>query len=282
MFVDLHIHTLATPHHSFWAPDALVSVAQAAGLSCIATADHNTTAGVRAVQAAGRRAGLRVVSGVEIDSGFAAGGQGPALRLWHTLVYGADPEAPELLALCEAVFSRNQANAVALQRELRGRGFVIEGLDQLGRPANVADVGLALARQNQLPERRPGEDDESSGMRYILEQIPGGYQPVDVAEVIAVAHRAGGLAVLAHPGRSKGIYAIPASAEDIAALADAGLDGVEVLYPTHSAEQRERYGALARQHALLITGGSDSHGPQQALATWPAAQLSAFLDRVAG
>jgi predicted metal-dependent phosphoesterase TrpH len=87
-----------------------------------------------------------------------------------------------------------------------------------------------------------------------------------VDEIIQTAHQAGGLAVLAHPGRSKGIYAIPATAEDIAALADAGLDGVEVFYPSHSAEQRARYLDLARRHGLLVTGGSDSHHPRQELA----------------
>jgi predicted metal-dependent phosphoesterase TrpH len=103
-------------------------------------------------------------------------------------------------------------------------------------------------------------------MRYILTEVPGGYQPVGVDEIIAVAQQAGGLAVLAHPGRSKGLYAIPATAEDIAALAAAGLHGVEVFYPTHTAEQRTFYRDLALRYSLLVSGGSDSHHPYQALA----------------
>jgi predicted metal-dependent phosphoesterase TrpH len=257
--IDLHIHTTATPHHSSWAPEALAIAAASAGLRAIAVTDHNTTAGVRAAQAAGARHGVRVIAGVEIDSGF--GG-----KLWHTLVYGADPDAPALLALCAAVFERNMADAAALRDELGRRGYRLAGLDGLGRPPNVADVGTALARQNELARRRAGEDDESAGMRYILEEVAGGYRPVGVDEVVRVAHAAGGLAVLAHPGRSKSIYAIPATAGDIATLADAGLDGVEVFYPTHSAEQRAFYRELARRHSLLITGGSDSHHPGQELA----------------
>jgi 3',5'-nucleoside bisphosphate phosphatase len=267
MTIDLQIHTSATPHHATWAPEPLAAAAAAAGLRAIAVTDHNTTAGVRAAQAAGARHGLRVIMGVEIDSGFAAGGRTDApTRLWHTLVYGAAPEDPALLALCDAVFARNQTDAAMLRAELGRRGFQLRGLDALGRPPNVADVGAALARHNQLPGRQAGEDDESAGMRYILEQVPGGYRPVGVDEVIAVAHRAGGLAVLAHPGRSKGVYAIPATAEDIAALAAAGLDGIEVFYPSHSGEQRAFYRELAGRHGLLITGGSDSHGPHQEFA----------------
>ena len=257
--IDLHIHTTATAHHSSWAPEQLAGAAAGAGLRVIAAADHNTTAGVRALQAAGAYHGVRVIAGVEIDSGF--GG-----KLWHTLVYGVDPDEPALLALCAAVFERNMADAAALRIELARRGFVIGGLDALGRPPNVADVGAALARGNLLDGRLAGEDDESAGMRYILTEVPGGYRPVGVDEIIAVAQRAGGLAVLAHPGRSKGLYAIPATADDIGALAAAGLHGVEVFYPTHTAEQRAFYFELARRHGLLVTGGSDSHSPPQALA----------------
>jgi hypothetical protein len=257
--LDLHIHTSATPHHSTWEPEQLAAAAAAAGLTVIAAADHNTTAGVRALWAAGLRHGVRVIPGVEIDSGF--GG-----KLWHTLVYGVAPEHPELLALCEVVFTRNMADAAALRVTLVQRGFYLEGLETLGRSPNVADVGTALARRNALPGRTADEDDESAGMRYILTEMPGSYTPVGVDEVIQVAHRSGGVAVLAHPGRSKGIYAIPATAGDIATMAEAGLDGVEAYYPTHSAAQQQFYLELARQYRLLITGGSDSHHPHQALA----------------
>jgi predicted metal-dependent phosphoesterase TrpH len=257
--IDLHIHTIATPHHSFWEPDALALAAARAGLRAIAATDHNITTGVRALLAAGARHGVRVIAGAEIDSGYAG-------KLWHTLVYGVDPDEPALLALCAAVFERNMADAAALRVELAGRGFRLEGLDSLGRPPNVADVGTALARQNPLPGRDAGEDDESAGMRYVLTEVRGGYRPVGVDEIVAVAHKAGGLAVLAHPGRSKGIYAVPATEGDIAALAALGLDGIEVFYPTHTEAQRTLYLELARRHGLLVTGGSDSHGPRDRLA----------------
>ena len=273
MHIDLQIHTDALPHHSSWQPEALAEHAARLGMRAIAGTDHNTTAGVRALLAAGARHGVGVVPGVEIDSGF--GG-----KLWHTLVYGVDPDAPAILALCAAVFERNQADAARLREELAARGFTLPGLDDLGRPANVADVGAALARANRLPGRQPADDDEGAGMRYILSELPGGYRPVGVDEIIDVAHALGGVAVLAHPGRSKGIYAIPATAAELAALAERGLDGVEVYYPAHSPEQRAFYREQAERHGLLITGGSDSHHPSQPLAQWPAKWCAAFLERM--
>lgn len=271
--IDLHIHTMATPHHSSWSPEELAATAAARGLTVIAAADHNTTASVRALMAAGARHGLRVISGVEIDSGF--GG-----KLWHTLIYGADPDAPELLALCDAVFTRNAADARRLIADLPGRGFRLAGLDALGRPPNVADVATALAASNALPGRVAGEGDEEAGMRYLLTQVPGAYRPPGVDEVIALAHRLGALAVLAHPGRSKGIYAIPADADDIAALAAAGLDGVEVYYPSHSEATRHFLLEQARRHGLLVSGGNDSHHPHQPLAAIAPELLRDLLDRL--
>jgi predicted metal-dependent phosphoesterase TrpH len=104
-------------------------------------------------------------------------------------------------------------------------------------------------------------------MRYLLTELRGAYQPVGVDEVIAVAHGLGGVAVLAHPGRSKGIYAVPADESVIAAMSATGIDGIEVYYPTHSAEQVARYATLAAKYGLLVSGGSDSHHPQQGLAS---------------
>jgi predicted metal-dependent phosphoesterase TrpH len=257
--IDLHIHTTATPHHSSWAPEELAAAAARRGLTVIACTDHNTTASVRSLQAAAARHGLRAISGVEIDSAY--GG-----KLWHTLVYGADPEAPALRELCESVFASNAADARRLIAELPDAGFRLERLGKLGRAPNVADVAIALAAQNELPGRVGGEGDEEAGMRYLLTERPGAYSPPGVDAVIAVAHRLGALAVLAHPGRSKGIYALPADADDIAALAGAGLDGLEVYYPSHSAERRAFLLEQAGRHGLLVSGGSDSHRPGQDLA----------------
>lgn len=270
--IDLHIHTTATPHHSSWEPEQLAAAAAARGLTVIAAADHNTTAGVPALQAAGARHGLRVITGVEIDSAYNG-------KLWHTLVYGANPQAPELLALCDAVFSRNAGDAQDLIARLPTLGFKLESLEKLGRTPNVADVATALASQNELPGRVASEDNEAAGMRYLLEALPGAYNPLGVDEVIAVAHQLGGLAVLAHPGRSKGIYAVPADAEDIAALATAGLDGIEVYYPSHDEARRAFLLTQAQAHGLLVSGGSDSHHPHEELASIDR-RLVTILDRI--
>lgn len=278
--VDLHIHTTATPQHATWTPAALAATAAARGLALIAATDHNTTANVPALQAAGAQVGVQVLSGVELDS--TAGG-----KLWHVLLYNVPPTAPALIALCTSVFERNLADAQRLIGELSQQGFVLHAPNaesllppDTTRPPNVADVATALARYNHVPGRVVGEDDEAAGMRYVLTYLPEAYRPPEIETVIATAHQLGGIAVLAHPGRSKGVYAIPATEADVASMADVGLDGLEVYYPTHTTDQETLYLALARRYNLCITGGSDSHHPHQALATWEATRLERLWDRL--
>lgn len=274
MKLDLHIHTIATPHHSHWEPAALAAAARSSGIGVLAISDHNTTAQVRAAAAAAQAAGLRFISGVELDTAFNG-------KLWHTHVYGLDPADPALLALCAAVVERNRRDAQNLVARMAAKGIDLPSLRQiaLDREPNLADVAHALVRDGVWP-REDGVEDEAAGMAFLLRQHPDFYNPLGVAEVAAVAHAGGGVAVLAHPGREKSVYAIPASAEDIAALAAAGLDGLEVYYPTHSAAQTAFYRAQAARHGLLITAGNDSHGPQQPLGQYPASDCAAFLRRM--
>jgi predicted metal-dependent phosphoesterase TrpH len=72
-------------------------------------------------------------------------------------------------------------------------------------------------------------------------------------EVIGVLHGAGGIASLAHPGRTK----IDAR---IAPLRDAGLDAIEAYHSDHDEPTVHGYVATARQLGLLVSGGSDFHG----------------------
>jgi predicted metal-dependent phosphoesterase TrpH len=78
----------------------------------------------------------------------------------------------------------------------------------------------------------------------------------DVADAIALVHKAGGLAVWAHPGES-------ATPTRIQRLADAGLDAVEVLHPSHPPYLVQRLFDHTEKAGLLPSGGSDWHGTQE-------------------
>jgi predicted metal-dependent phosphoesterase TrpH len=73
-------------------------------------------------------------------------------------------------------------------------------------------------------------------------------------DAIAALHEAGGVCAMAHPGVTERDAIIPS-------LVEAGLDAIEVWHSDHDAVTTHRYRSLASQLRLLVTGGSDFHGP---------------------
>lgn len=92
-------------------------------------------------------------------------------------------------------------------------------------------------------------------LRYLGAGRPAyvGKRRLGVDEAVALVHRCGGIAVLAHPASG-------GSRELVQRFVEMGLDGVEVLHPSHGAEDRARLLALVEHFGLVPSGGSDSHG----------------------
>jgi len=80
---------------------------------------------------------------------------------------------------------------------------------------------------------------------------------LDPVRAIALVRSAGGVAVLAHPRADR---ALAVSDPQIAALAEAGLAGVEVFHPDQPESEQASLLGLTRDLGLIATGGSDDHG----------------------
>ena len=81
-----------------------------------------------------------------------------------------------------------------------------------------------------------------------------------VADAIDVIHGASGVAIWAHP-----FWDIDDADEVLRTIdqfVDAGLDGVEVFYAAHTAEQTRLLHEHCTAKGLLMTGSSDFHGPE--------------------
>jgi 3',5'-nucleoside bisphosphate phosphatase len=245
--IDLHMHTTASDGR--WTPETLVERIASLGLAAMAVADHDALDSVAPVAALAAARGIALVSGVEVTTRWDG-------RQWHLLVYGADAERGPLRDLVDRQRRAHVDRATeALERLHRG-GYAVPSLEVAvaGRPPLPIYVMDALIRDdlantmleaNQFVERQLG--------------VPF-YIDVPLAEAVAAAHEAGGVAILAHPGRDEGAgILLP---ERLARMLDhAPIDGLEVHYPTHTPEQVREYAALADRHGLLRSCGSDSHGP---------------------
>jgi 3',5'-nucleoside bisphosphate phosphatase len=262
-FVDLHAHSTASD--GAVTPTGLVAAARQAGLDAIALTDHDTVGGVREATVASGGAGLRVVPGVEL-SAVDASGETHILGLHLADLEALDPRLTELRDM-------RRTRAERIVQRLNALGVRVTMDDVLKQAAGGAigrpHVARALIANGWVGDVRSAFD------RYLAAGRPA-YVPKDrlsLADAIAIVHRAGGIAVLAHPGAS-------ATAERLKALVALGLDGVEVRHPSHDEGEIARILALTERLGLLPSGGSDWHGqPDGSRALGVMRIPSAWLER---
>lgn len=243
---DLHLHTNSSD--GSLSPRETVRAAADAGLEGIAVTDHDTVNGLGEAMEAGREFGISVVPGVEISSD----GGSAEIHILGFLFNAEDPAMADVLRRCRACRS---SRIEAMVDKLRACGYGIEysrvvelsgGQGSMGRP-HVAD---ALVEMGYVGDRRAAFDE-------LLSPGRPGYIPRDKplpTEAISVIRGAGGIAVLAHPG-------LDGMGSQTAELAKSGLQGLEVYHTVHTSSQEQDYLRLAQELGLLVTGGSDSHGP---------------------
>jgi predicted metal-dependent phosphoesterase TrpH len=242
-FVDLHAHSTASDGSR--APADVIREAKRIGLAAIALTDHDTVAGIREAISVGEDLGVRVVPGVELSAV-----EGDV----ETHILGLHlSDTRELEAKLVALREMRRTRAERMVQRLNELGVRIEFASVLEQAAGGAigrpHVARAMIAEGWAVDFRDAFD------RYLGNGRPAYVtkERLAVAEATALIHRAGGLAILAHPSHS-------GTLERIAAFVDQGMDGVEVRHPSHSAEDTARLAALVEHFSLVPSGGSDWHG----------------------
>jgi predicted metal-dependent phosphoesterase TrpH len=251
MLIDLHVHSTASDGTR--PPAEVMARAAAAGLDVVALTDHDTTAGW-APAAAAVPAGLILVPGAEISC--AAGSPRTGL---HLLAYLFDPWQPELAAELAALRHDRSRRATAMVNRLRELGAPVEhavvadlaGDGAVGRP----HIARAMVEAGVVPDAAAAFTPEwigDGGRAWVAKHA------LDPVEAIALVRKAGGVTVFAHPAATRRVPVV--GDEVVAAMAQAGLAGLEVDHPDHDENDRHRLRELAAAYGLVVTGSSDDHG----------------------
>lgn len=241
--VDLHAHSTASDGSQ--SPEAAVRAAHKAGVAALALTDHDTLAGIAEAQETADAVGLRLVPGVELS--VHQGAQEVHLLGLHIRDVGALQDELELYR------DLRRARAASIVARLNRLGIAVTMDEVLTAAAGGAvgrpHVARALIAGGHVKDSRDAFD------RYLGAGRPAyvDKERLDIADGIALIHRAGGIAVLAHPGGE-------GRRERIEPLVPMGLDGLEVRHPSHSGEDSRRLEALAEFFGLVLSGGSDWHG----------------------
>jgi|FaiFalDrversion2_1042247.scaffolds.fasta_scaffold00373_4 predicted metal-dependent phosphoesterase TrpH len=243
MRVDLHTHTTASD--GLLDPRDLVHAARRAGVGVLGVTDHDTVDGIPEALEAAQKLGVTVVPGVELSVEHGE-------EELHLLGYFVDYRAGWFRDLLEKLRASRVDRIREMVRRLERLGVSIS-LDEVRRSGQgtVGRAHLARALVSAGFVRTPVEAFE----RYIGRGKPAWVprKTLSLEEAIGAIREAGGLAILAHPGRSRALA-------HVAALKAVGLDGIEVYYPDHTPYQVRQLLALAQELGLLVTGGSDYHG----------------------
>lgn len=246
VITELHCHTTASD--GLLSPTDVVRLAQQRDVALLAITDHDTTAGHAEAIAAGQEHGIHVIPGIEVSA------LSPQAEV-HILGYGVRPTDAATTAKLASLRGVRESRARGILNKLSQLGIDVPfervraqaGDGMIGRPhvARVlVEMGIVASQQEAFD-------------LYLAEGKPAfvAHEGLTPAQAVQLIHAAHGVAVLAHPALYRGNF------DDLfAGLLNAGLDGIEVFYPAHSPEQTRLYAALASQHDLLMTGGSDFHG----------------------
>ena len=245
--IDLHLHT--THSDGRWRPRQVVQEAVGRELAAIAITDHDVLSGLPEARATASELGIELLAGVELTADWDG-------KTCHILGYGIDPESAELQAALASGKRRMARHVRRVLHAIQGSGHNLTEGD-LARYNTRYATGTSLVL-GMLERGILRGSPDARRLVALASREPRAYTAPDAIDLI---HRAGGLAVLAHPARlRRGEPLLPVDV--FRPLAQAGLDGIEAWQIVHGEAAREHYRAVAYQLGLLATGGSDCHGPR--------------------
>lgn len=242
---DLHVHTTASD--GTLSPAEVVDEAARIGLAAVGIADHDTVRGIGAALSRGKEVGLKVVPGVEINTDV---GKDEV----HVLGYFIDHLSSSLNAELDRLRNERESRAERIVERLNSIGVNVS-FDRVKQIAGSGAIGRPhIARA--IVEAGFASNMNGAFGKYLVRGAPAyvARHKLTPYEAIDIIKNAGGVAVLAHPG-------IHSHDEIIPSLVDKGLNGIEAYHTDHTPAQTKHYIEIARRYRLLVTGGSDSHGP---------------------
>ncbi len=241
--VDLHTHTNFSD--GFYSPGELLKKAKENGIGIISITDHDSVTGVIEARKISDRIGIEIIPGLEISTEIGD-------NEIHILGYFIDPDNKELERYL--VFFREER----FKRAIR----IVEKLNSIGIHLTMDDV-LTQSKNSAIGRPHIAQAMQNKGLvnsffeafnKYIGNKGPAFEKKVHLSPQSAckIINDAGGLSFIAHPGK------MPEHL--IKELIEAGIDGIEVIHPSHTANQTKYYRGIVNEYFLLESGGSDYHG----------------------
>jgi 3',5'-nucleoside bisphosphate phosphatase len=250
---DLHCHSVVSD--GTLTPEALAQRAAERGVQLWSLTDHDEIGGQARAIAAARAHGLAYLTGTEISVTFAG-------RVVHIVGLGFDHESTEMIEGLRATRGGRGPRAREMAASLAEAGIpgAYEGaLKYVGNPDLISRTHFARF----LVEAGHCADVPEVFRRFLTEGKPGfvPHKWATLKDAVGWITRAGGVAVIAHPGR----YGFTPT-EEYALITEFmahGGRGIEVVTGSHTPAEYEQYANTAVEFGLLASRGSDFHCPEE-------------------
>ncbi|NPV28290.1 MAG: PHP domain-containing protein [Firmicutes bacterium] len=245
MSADLHVHSTASD--GTLTPEEIVNQAVQSGLSAISLTDHDTVDGIYSALRTATGKDLELVPGIELNTDW----EGIEV---HILGYYIEFQAGWFQQALNDLRNAREERAAAMIGKLKKIGISLSParVKEIAGPAPIGRPHIAQA----LIEAGYVSSVEEAFQCYLGQGKPAyvARHRLSPFQAIALIRKGGGIPVLAHPGLMDRDELIPE-------FIKAGLLGIEVYYPRHTPEMIARYVWICQKSGLIMTGGSDSHGP---------------------
>lgn len=248
---DLHNHSTASD--GTLSPARLIELGARHGAQAMALTDHDTVDGLEEAAAAARRCGIGFVNGVEISVSWGE-------TTVHVVGLGVDPRSAALAAGLDGIREGRLGRARRMAASL----------EALGIPGTL-EAALALAGSEKrlsrthfarhLAQSGAAKDTQHAFDRYLGKGKPAYVQHrwASLEDAVGWIVAAGGVAVLAHPGRY-GLKPL-ARATLLEEFKRLGGEAIEVVTGSHRPEEYATWRRVAEEYGFLASRGSDFHGP---------------------
>lgn len=253
--LDLHTHTTASD--GVLTPTQLIEQAAENNIGTIAITDHDTVSGIAEGLKAAEKFNIMLIPGIEIST--KADSFDEEIHLVGLFI---NPQNPELLHELELLKTfREKRNRKIIER-LKEIGIEIPEellLNMSSRPKTIATLGKPDFAKALYKIGAVKHEAEAFGKFLNDKNGLAGVQKerIELGDAISLIHKAGGLAILAHP------FHITKNYTELYMLvekyAGQGLDGMEVYYNNYNRKQIKNLKKLAEHFGLLKSGGSDFH-----------------------
>lgn len=256
MGLDLHTHSVYSD--GSLTPEEIVDIAIDLGLTAVSITDHdNILAFEFAKKHAEKRSAetgkplIEVIPGIEINTML----DKQEVHVLGYYINSANKEMQDLITYQQHARIQQTMEIVKNLKKMAKINIKLEDVTNLvkeggsvGRPHIAKAIVETGGVSSMIEAYRKYISDEAA--TYVKRKT------VSPFEAVETIYETGGIPVVAHP------CDLDIAENLIKELMNYGLRGIEVYHRKHSPAMIEYYSSLAEKYKLIITGGSDCHGPR--------------------